>query len=174
MAIFAATEATLFGAIVGSYFYLRFESTQWPPAGIPEPKVVGPVVLTLLLLGATVPFWLALGAARRGLRIRAVALLAAATVVQAVYLALQIHLLNGDLARFHPQADAYASIYYVLLGVAHAHVALGLVFDLWLLVRIGTRLTPYRLTALESVGLYWLVINGLAVVVLLTELSPRL
>ena len=39
VAMLIATEAALFGMMVGSYFYLRFKNAQWPPPGIPEPKV---------------------------------------------------------------------------------------------------------------------------------------
>jgi len=35
MAVFVATEATLFGTLIGSYFYLRFHAVEWPPAGVP-------------------------------------------------------------------------------------------------------------------------------------------
>ena len=38
MAMFIATESTLFAMMIGSYFYLRFKNLQWPPAGTPEPK----------------------------------------------------------------------------------------------------------------------------------------
>lgn len=174
MAVFVAAEATLIGTIVGSYVYLRINTAVWPPHGTPEPAVVAPAVLTAALLASVVPFVGAVRAARRGLRSRSVALLATATCIQAAYLGVQIHLFVDDLARFAPQASAYASIYYVLLGAAHAHVVVGLLFDAWLLVRLASRLTPYRLVALESVGLYWYVVAGMTVVVLCTELSPRL
>jgi heme/copper-type cytochrome/quinol oxidase subunit 3 len=174
MALFAATEATLIGTIVGSYFYLRVNAAVWPPKGIPEPAVLAPVLLTAVLLASVVPFRAAVSAARRGDRSRALVLVAAATCIQAVYFGIQIHLFSASLDQFEPRAGAYASIYYVLLGAAHAHVAVGLLFDLWLLARLATRLTPYRLRALEAIGLYWLVVAGITVVVLFTQLSPRL
>ena len=48
--IFVATEATLFGTLIGSYFYLRFNTNPWPPAGTPEPRVIAPVLLTAALV----------------------------------------------------------------------------------------------------------------------------
>ncbi len=174
MAVFVAAEVTLIGTIVGSYVYLRINTAAWPPHGTPEPAVVAPALLTAALLASIVPYVGAIRGARRGLRSRSAALLALAMCIQAAYFGMQIHRFVDDLAQFTPQASAYASIYYVLLGAAHAHVAVGLLFDAWLLVRLATRLTPYRLVALESVGLYWYVVAGMTVVVLCTELSPRL
>src|SRR5204863_42752 len=42
MAVFLATEAALFGSMIGSYFYLRFTSPQWPQGGIEAPSVALP------------------------------------------------------------------------------------------------------------------------------------
>jgi heme/copper-type cytochrome/quinol oxidase subunit 3 len=174
MAVFLAAEATLFGAILGSYFYLRFNTPRWPPSGTPAPDLLLPVVLTSLLITTSAPVQAALGFARRGLRGRAWWALLLATAVQTTYLGVQIHLMGDDLAQFTPRTSAYASIYYVLIGAGHAHVLFGVLLDIWLLTRLGTRLTRYRLVALQVTALYWHVINGLTVLVLLTQLSPRL
>ena len=174
MAIFLAAEATLFGTLIGSYFYLRFNTTTWPPPGTPEPRVVAPVLLTAGLLPAGGAVYASLWAARDGRRFVALAALAGATTIQAAYLGVQLALMSSDLDTYSPRTSAYASIYYTLAGASHAHVAVGLLLDLWLLGRIATRLTPYRLVGLRVTALYWAVVNVLTVVVLLTELSPRL
>jgi heme/copper-type cytochrome/quinol oxidase subunit 3 len=174
MAIFVAAEATLFGTLVGTYFYLRFSTAPWPPPGTPEPRVVAPVVLTIALLLAGGAVHLALRDARNGARVRAVAVLGAATCVQLTYLVIQIALMNADIDRTSPSTSAYASIYYTLSGASHAHVALGVVLNLWLVARLALAITPYRLAGLQATTLYWDVVNVLTVVVLLTELSPRL
>ncbi|HWE82758.1 MAG TPA: cytochrome c oxidase subunit 3 [Gaiellaceae bacterium] len=174
MALFVAAESTLIGAIVGSYFYLRVNTPVWPPHGIPMPSVLAPVVLTAVLAAALIPFRAAVHLARRGARGQAFALLVLATCAQAAYFGIQIHLFDDSLGRFGPQANAYASIYYVLLGADHAHVAIGLLFDAWLLARIAFRLTPYRLRALQAVALYWTAVVVLTIVVVLTQLSPRM
>jgi heme/copper-type cytochrome/quinol oxidase subunit 3 len=174
MAIFAATEATLVGFIVGSYYYLRVTTAVWPPAGTPKPALLAPLVLTAVLAAALLPLYAARQSARRGARVRAFWLTALATCIQAGYLAFQIHLFTDNLGQFGPGQSAYASIYYVLLGADHAHVAVGLLFDLWLLLRLAVRLTRYRLVALEAATLYWTVVVGITVVVTLTQLSPSL
>src|SRR3954464_1718021 len=55
MAIFLCSEAALFGSLIGTYFYLRFTSPQWPQGGIPAPAVVLPIVLTAVLLASCLP-----------------------------------------------------------------------------------------------------------------------
>src|SRR5919201_5605454 len=90
--VFVATEATLFGTLIGSYFYLRFNAAKWPPAGVPEPKLTLPLVLTGILVATSLPVQLAVFfASRAGLATARAALLLAA-VVQAGYLGMQLHL----------------------------------------------------------------------------------
>src|ERR671936_3065450 len=65
MAVFVATEATLFGTIFGSYFYLRFQALHWPPPGIDDPKLTLPLVLTGVLVATSAPVQLAYSWAAR-------------------------------------------------------------------------------------------------------------
>jgi cytochrome c oxidase subunit III len=169
-----ASETALFGCLIASYFYLRFDSSAWPPDGIEKPAVVLPLAFTAMLLAACGPLFLAVRSARQGRVKRAWWLLAAATVVQAAYLGLQIHLFVGDLDSFGPQVDAYASAYYALLGLHHAHVAIGLALDLWLLAKLFGGLTNYRLVAIRVIALYWYFVSAMAVLVVLTQLYPSL
>jgi heme/copper-type cytochrome/quinol oxidase subunit 3 len=174
MLVFLAAEATLFGMMIGSYFYLRLNTAHWPPAATPAPKVAVPALLTVGLLCAAVPLQASLTAARRSRQAKAVLLLATATLVQAAYLAVQVQLYADSLRQFKPQASAYASIYYTLLAAGHFHVLVGLLLNVWLLLRLGNRLTPYRVAGLRVTTLYWHIVNALTVLVLLTEISPRL
>ena len=174
MTVFVATEATLFGTLIGSYFYLRFNNLQWPPPGVPEPKVAVPLVLTGVLLATSLPLQAAVSAARDAHRLRAWWLVALALFVQTGYFAMQVHLFADDLTKLRPQGSSYASIYVTLVGADHAHVFVGLLLDLWLLIRLATRLTRYRLVALRAVTFYWHFVNVLTVAVVLTQLSPSL
>ena len=174
IALFVATEATLFGTLIGSYFYLRFNNLQWPPPGVPEPKVAVPLVLTGVLLATSLPLQAAVSAARDAHRLRAWWLVALALFVQTGYFAMQVHLFADDLAKLRPQGSTYASIYVTLVGADHAHVFVGLLLDLFLLARLATRLTPYRLVGLQATAFYWQFVNAATVVVVLTQVSPRL
>jgi cytochrome c oxidase subunit III len=174
MAMFVATEATLFAILTATYFYLRFKNLQWPPQGIPEPKLVLPLGMLALLVATSVPVHLASRAGRAGRLVAARAFLSLAFLGQAAYLGVSIHEYADDLQRFTPQTHAYGSIYYTLLGADHAHVGIGLLLSLWLLAKLVRGLTLYRLNALQAIALYWHAVNVLTVVVTLSVLSPAL
>jgi cytochrome c oxidase subunit 3/cytochrome c oxidase subunit I+III len=172
MLLFAATEGALFGTLLATYFYLRFRSPQWPPPGIQAPSVALPLALTAVLVLTTVPIVLAVLAARRGRVAAAWWLIASALVVQGGYLAWQIVLYADDLGKFSPADSAYGSIYFTLLGAHHAHVAFGLLLDLWVLVRLATGLTNYRMITVQALAVYWLFVAAVAVLVVGAQVSP--
>jgi heme/copper-type cytochrome/quinol oxidase subunit 3 len=174
MAAFVATEATLFGTLFGTYAYLRFQTVRWPPDGIAAPKVTLLLVLALVLAATSVPMALAYAAARRGSARRCWTFILAALVVQSVYFGVQIHQMSADLDRLTPQRNAYASIYYTLLGADHAHVAVGLLLNAWLLLRLATGLTRYRLVAVRAIAFYWHAVNVLTLLVTACLLSAAL
>ena len=174
IAVFVATEATLFGTIFGTYFFLRFQTPRWPPAGVPDPKVLLPLVLTAVLVSTSLPVQLAYSAARRNRVAVARSALLVALLVQGGYLGVQLHLFMSDLDKFSPDQSAYASIYFTLLGGHHLHVLVGILLEAWLLLRLVTGLTNYRLVALQATAFYWHFVNVLAVAVVLTQVSPSL
>lgn len=174
MAVFVATEATLFGTLIGSYYDLRFRTPHWPPPGIPDPKVAVPLILLGVLVAASVPVQLASVFARAG-RARATQLaLLTALVLQSGYLAMQIHLFVDDLHRFSPQDTAYGSIYFTLLGAHHAHVVVGLLLEGWLVLRLFRGITAYRTVGVRATAFYWHAVNVLAIAVTIVQLSPSL
>ena len=154
VAMVVATEAALFAIMIGSYFYLRFKNVHWPPPGTPEPKVVVPLVLLGVLVLSAWP----LSRGGRGW-------LLLALVVQAGYFAMEVHDYQDDLQRFTPQQHVYGSLYYTLLGASHAHVAVGLLLNVWLLVK-------YRPRAARAIALYWYGVIALTAAVTLTVTSP--
>lgn len=169
-----ATEATLFACLIATYFYLRFRTGEWPLGGIEKPSVTLPLLFTAMLVATVVPMFFSVRAAKRGAVGAAWWLLLAATVVQATYLGLQIHLMVDDLHSFSPQANAYGSIYYALLAIHHGHVAIGLAIDAWLLWKLARGITNYRLIALRVAAFYWYFVAAAAIAVVLTQLYPSL
>ncbi|HEX6700006.1 MAG TPA: heme-copper oxidase subunit III [Gaiellaceae bacterium] len=174
IAIFCASEAMLFGLLIGTYFYLRFRAVHWPPPGVPEPKVALALILTAVLVASSAPMHVASRSARAGRVGAARGALGLAFVTQASYFSVQIHLFLADLDKFTPQQGAYGSAYFTLVGAHHAHVAVGLLLDVWLLARLVRGLTGYRLNGLRATAFYWHFVNALAVLVVLTQVSPAL
>ena len=174
MALLIATEATLFGTLIATYFYLRFQVVTWPPPGIEPPSVALPLALTAALVATSFPVLLAARAAKAGRAPRAAWLLAFAAAVQAGYLATQIVLYLDDLDKFSPKDSAYGSIYFTLLMAHHIHVLIGILLSMWMIFRLAGGLTAYRLTAIRAITIYWLFVNCAAIFVVLTQLSPSL
>ena len=174
MACLVATESALFGSFIASYFYLRFKAVQWPPPGETSPKIAVPLILMGVLVATSVPMQVAASAALRG-RLTAVrAALFLALFVQTGYLAMQIDRFVVSLRTSHPEDDSYASITYTLVGGHHVHVAIGLLLDAWLLIRLTGGLTNYRAVGVQITAFYWHFLNAVAVAVTLTTLSPSL
>jgi cytochrome c oxidase subunit 3 len=173
-ALLIATEATLFACLIATYFYLRFKTSEWPLGGIEKPSVTLPLVFTGMLVATCVPMFLSVKAAKGGAVRAAWWLLLLAAAAQATYLGLQIHLMVGDLHSFKPSANAYGSIYYTLITVHHAHVAVGLAIDAWLLWKLSRGITNYRLIALRVAAFYWYFVSAAAIAVVLTQLYPSL
>ena len=175
MALFLAAEVALFGTLMGSYFYLDFNSHRWPPAGIKAPDVLLPLIATAWLLATVLPVDLAARHAGRGERSAAVRAIVVALALQAAYLAFQILLFRHDFREFRPQGSSYGSIYFTLLTAHHAHVAFGLLLDLLIGWKLTTRgLTDYWQIAVRGLSLYWYVVGALAIPVVLTQLAPSL
>lgn len=174
MAVFIATEATLFGTLIGSYYDLRFRTPHWPPPGVPEPKLAVPLVLLAVLLATSVPVQLASVFARSGRVLATQLAFLTALVVQSGYLAMQIQLMVDDLHRFTPQQSAYGSIYFTLVGVHHAHVLTGILLEAWLVLRLFRGTSAYRVVGVRATAFYWHAVNVLAVAVTLVQLSPSL
>lgn len=175
MALFLCAEVALFGTMIGSYFYLDFESHHWPQAAVKPESITLPAIATVWLLVTLIPIGLGSRRAQLGERAQAAWLIALGFALQAGYLAFQILLYIDDFHRFRPQSSAYGSIYYTLLTTHHAHVAFGLVLDLVIAWKLATKgLSDYWLIAVRGLALYWYVVGGIAVFVTLTLLSPSL
>ena len=174
MLLFVATEATLFGTIFGTYYYLRFTNAHWPPRGVAPPSVTVPLVLAFVVAATSLPMWMVAKAARGGALVVARRALVVALVVQAGFFAMQVSLISDDLDKFKPQGSSYASIYFTMLGAHQAHVAVGLLLDVWLLGKLARGLTNYRIVAAQSIAFYWHFVNVLALLVVGAQLSARI
>jgi heme/copper-type cytochrome/quinol oxidase subunit 3 len=172
MILVIASEATLFLLLLATYFYLRFKSDGAWPAGH-APAIAKPLIATLLLVASSVPLAFAGRAADRRERgaIR-VALLVGA-LLGVAFLVFQDVLIHQSLDRFGPRDSAYGSIYYTLLGLHAAHVAVGVLLALWACAR-SWRFDRTAIVTVKVTTLYWHFVNIVAVLVFLVlYISPR-
>jgi heme/copper-type cytochrome/quinol oxidase subunit 3 len=171
MAMLVVSEGVLFGAFIGTFFYLRFNNHPWPPAGDPEPKIVIPLIMVAVLSSTSFFMQAAWRSVREGVLGPARALIAVALIVQSGYFAYEVHDFANELKKTPVDRDAYTSIHYVLLGADHAHVFVGLLFYVWLLWKLARGLTTYRANGLMAITWYTHFVNVLTWVVIGTILS---
>lgn len=172
-AAFIASEVTLFACLIGTYYYLRFNTPVWPPHGIPEPKILVSLILVGCLAATSVPMQFAVFAARAGRLAATRMFIVVALIVQCGYFAYEVQDYSSQLHQFDITRDAYSSIYYTLLGADHAHVLVGILFNVWLLWKLARGLTTYRLNALQGVTFYWYAVNFITLCVIGTLLSAQ-
>jgi heme/copper-type cytochrome/quinol oxidase subunit 3 len=174
MVVFIATESTLFGALVGTYIYLRIQNAHWPPPNVPKTPVLTPTLLTAALVLTSIPMHIASRAAGSGRRETAWRATAIAFVVQLVYIVWQLHDYVHTVHVYDPKQSAWASVYVTLLGADHVHVLAGVLLSAWFVLRIWSRLTHYRIVGLQTTAFYWHAVNTITLVVLVVQLSPHL
>jgi cytochrome c oxidase subunit III len=173
MLVLIVSESMLVGSMMATYFYLRFNTPHWPPAGIHAPPIATSLILTACLVATSVPMQLASLAARAGRLARTRLMLVLALVVQCGYLAYEIKDYDDQLRVTDITRNAYTSIYYTLLGADHGHVLLGILFNLWLLAKLTTGFTRYRVHATQAIAWYWHFVNVLTIAVIGTLLSAH-
>jgi heme/copper-type cytochrome/quinol oxidase subunit 3 len=171
MLMLIASEGTIVATMVGTFWYLRLRAPHWPPGGVPEPRVVVPLVLAGVLLLTSVPMQLASLAVRAGRVAAARLFIVVALVVQTGYFAYEVVDYSDQLHHTDITRNAYTSIYYTLLGADHAHVFVGMLLSVWLLLKLMRGLTMYRLNAAVAITWYWHFVNVLTLVVIGTVTS---
>ena len=173
-----ATEATLFAMLIASYFYLRFRGGPvWPPDDIEPPKLVLPLIMTVILLSSSIPVHMAERAAKRGdnrmLRIG----LALGFVLGAAFLGITWGVEWPEtLHEFGPTTNSYGSMFFTITGFHGAHVLGGLGFNLWSQIRASRgAFGPERHLTIQNFTLYWHFVDVVWIAVMLTlYISPHL
>jgi heme/copper-type cytochrome/quinol oxidase subunit 3 len=132
MLIVVITEATLFAILLATYFYTRFRSPgPWPPDGEPDPQLLKPVIMTLLLMASSVTAYMAELGSHTGNRRRLHAGLAATFALGLSFLILQGFEYHEKLAELRPSTNAYGSLFYTITGLHGSHVIVGLLILAW-------------------------------------------
>jgi heme/copper-type cytochrome/quinol oxidase subunit 3 len=134
MVLLITTESAAFAALLGSYFYLRFQAGPlWPLGGIEKPVLLRPLIMTAVLLPSSLPLIWAERGIRQGLRWRLSIGLAATLTMGATFLVLQGFEYDELFRKYTLTTNAYGSLFYTITGFHGLHVAVGLVMVGWLL-----------------------------------------
>jgi cytochrome c oxidase subunit I+III len=165
MWVFLASDVVLFGAFIGSYAFIRVAEgwTNWHHL-IPEDHVVMPgLINTYLLLTSSFAVVLALVFAERNNRLGVVASLVATLGLGIGFL------INKALEwnhLFHVHSEAFpngwelstnvaSSTFYLTTGLHGAHVTVGLIIVLYMIVRAWNGAYLDDEAPIEQFGLYW-------------------
>ncbi len=175
MVIFLLNEGALFASLLASYFYLGLANAFWPPAGTPKPGLTLPLIMTAVLLSSSVVCILAERAHTRGNKPAYRAGTLATMLLGLVFLLIQAREYHNKLQHAGPTGHAYESIFFTITGLHGAHVAFGLLFLGWALLREwrGTA-PPRRSLAIKNASAYWHFVDGVWLAILTSlYLSPR-
>jgi heme/copper-type cytochrome/quinol oxidase subunit 3 len=177
MLLFIATEATVFGILFATYFYLRFRNMPaWPPDGIKQPTLGLPLIMSALLLSSSIPMHVAELGVKRGKNAWVKAGLALSFLLGAGFLVIMLALEYPEkLKEFTAQSNVYGSLFFLITGLHGSHVFVGLVMNLWAQVKAarGRFDERHHLTML-NVAVYWHFVDAIWIFVFLTlYFSPR-
>ena len=154
-----ATEATLFAGLLATYFFLRASSPAWPQGGLKPPDLTTISIFSLILVGSSVPVFVAESAIRRG-RVRTMrAGLVLAFLMGAAFLAHEGY--EWSHLEFNWTRNAYTSIFYATTGLHGIHVLIGLLMNLQVQVKTWMgRIDAKHHVSLEIFGIYWHFVDG--------------
>ncbi len=177
MVLFITTEATLFSALLGSYFYLRFQyGPQWPPGGIEHPTLLRPLIMTAVLVPSSLPLIWAERGIRRDKQWQLRLGLLATLAMGLTFLALQGAEYSEGLRHFTFTTNVYGSLFYSITSFHGTHVAVGLLMVSWLLAAsLHGSFDAHRHERVRIAAIYWHFVDLVWVAILFTlYLSPRL
>jgi heme/copper-type cytochrome/quinol oxidase subunit 3 len=168
MVLTLATDVAAFAALLAAYFYVRFVTAGnvWPPDGITEPKLLKPVIMTVLLIGSSAPLVIADLGIKRGARGRLLVGVPLAALMGAAFLFLQYQEYGEKLREFTPQTNAYGSLFFVITGFHGLHVAVGVIaLALILVAALSGRITRKHHAIVRITGLYWHTVGGVWILI---------
>ena len=154
MAVLIMTEATIFAGLIGSYFFVRAESAEWPPHPIEAPELEAIALFSIILLGSSAPMVWAEHGIREGQQWRLRLGLLLTFLMGTAFLCFQVvEYIELD---FGIKDNAYGSLFYTITGLHGAHVLIGLLMILMIMVKAWMgKFSGKRHLLVEMVGLYW-------------------
>jgi cytochrome c oxidase subunit 3 len=168
-----AAEGALFAYLLFSYFYCVLQRTEtWEPYG--KPHLTLALINTVVLLSSSVAVWFGERGIRNGSRTRLLIGLSLGIVLGALFIAIQ--LVEWSHKPFTPTSGLYGSLFFTITGFHMAHVLVGLLTLLALLVWswLGY-FGPERHGPISIGAVYWHFVDGIWLAVFASlYLSPYL
>ncbi len=148
-----ATEGSLFGYLLFTYFYLASQTEQhWPPEGLPV--LFMPAVNTLILLTSSICVWAGERCLQRALLGWSLVSMALAHILGVCFVAIQLN--EWRKLTYDMTSNLYGSLYFVITGFHMLHVIVGVVILMALLLWIALGYFDHRRYAAVTIGgLYW-------------------
>lgn len=153
MAWFIASEAMVFVGLFFSYFYLGHLHSSWPTDSPPHIGLASAMMGVLLI--SCIVLWLGGRGVESGSPAARGALLVAA-LLGSLFLVLSAFDYNNHIRDLPTTTDSYSSIFYVIDGVHAAHLMLGVLMLIYVLVlpQLGATEKPPH-TPYRNVAMYW-------------------
>jgi cytochrome c oxidase subunit III len=171
---FCATEAMLFASFIGAYFFLRGSVEAFAAEGGKYVPLTRPLIMTVLLLTSSASAWWGEQGIKRGDTMRLRIGLAVTVVLGIAFLAIQA----SEYAHRETSwtTSAYDSLFITITGFHGAHVAGGLLMNLYVQLRAWLgHFDAERHEAVSNAVLYWHFVDGVWLFILASlYLSPRL
>jgi heme/copper-type cytochrome/quinol oxidase subunit 3 len=153
---FIGSECLLFGSLISTYLVYHGRSVSGPtPQEILDIPLTS--VSTFVLLMSSLAMVLALAAVTRGDKVWARVWIATTAGLGSVFLGFQAYEFTTFVHEgLTLQTNLFGSSFFVLTGTHGAHVAVGVLWLLTLLVRsFQGKLGPDKAMVVEVTGLYW-------------------
>ena len=155
MVMFIITEAMLFVMFFFAYYYLGHDAPKWPTE---LPKLTKALIMLAILLSSSVVLYVGEEASKKAQFARAKLFTAITVLMGIAFLILQVSEYREHLKTLRPTDNAYGSIFYTITSVHGAHLILGLLMLLYVLIlpapHIGKSDKPPH-HSLHNASLYW-------------------
>ncbi len=160
-------EVVLFASLIASYFYIRFNSPTWPPAGIQPPELLLPAIMTVILLSSSVFMHLAQHGIKRGDQSRLRVGLLIAFLLGIAFLGMQVYEYTHP--EVLPADNTYGSLFFAITGIHGIHVLIAVLMNgyLQLRARLG-HFSARRLQGVDNVVLYWHFVDAVWILIVLS------
>jgi heme/copper-type cytochrome/quinol oxidase subunit 3 len=154
--VFLGSECLFFGSLIATYMTYKGESVVGPyPTDILDIPLTS--ISTFVLLMSSLSMVLALDGVQRANRKLAIGGLLGVILLGATFLGFQAYEFTHFYhAGLHLQTNLFGSSFFVLTGFHGAHVTIGVIWLMALLVELlRGRMPPARSETVEIAGLYW-------------------